>query len=70
MLFLYAELNNFGVAEENRFMSVFKNLVEIQGNPTAEQIVRSCAKQLLERESTKERTLYLLQKNPLYKDLV
>lgn len=49
---------------------MFKNLVEIQGNPTAEQIVRSCAKQLLERESTKERTLYLLQKNPLYKDLV
>lgn len=30
-------------------MSVFKNLVEIENNHTAEQFVRSCYKQLLEQ---------------------
>lgn len=63
-------MSNFELVDDNRFMSLFKNLLETKNNPIADQIIRNCYKRLLQREPTRERTTYLLEKNPVYRDLI
>jgi hypothetical protein len=52
LLILYAELLKFDVVDSNKFMSVFKNMLDITNELTVEMFVRCCYSTLKERPDT------------------
>mgnify|MGYP000854550842 FL=1 len=60
---LYSELLKFEIVDCNKFMSIFKNILELPLDPIYEGFVDSCYSALLDIEETAERAEYLLGKS-------